>query len=171
MKIRNSIVMLAILISGVGVSSAFAQKMEPKKTYTKIVNVSADDVWTELRKLDQVDKYSSTIARVEWSGNMGVGGSRVCHSPDGKGYFKENIVAYDDTNRTFTYSLVEGAPIKGMVNTWKVVDLGYQKSMIIWASNYDQFMENPQMTEEQFMAFIDSNLNDYVGNIVAEVKM
>lgn len=171
MKIRNSIVMLAILLSGVSVSSAFAQKMESKKTYTKIVNVSADDVWTELRKLDQVDKYSSTIARVEWTGKMGVGGSRKCFSPDGKGYFKENIVAYDDTNRTFTYTLVEGAPIKGMENTWKVVDLGYQKSMIIWASNYDEFMENPQMTEDQFMAFIDSSLNEYVGNIVAKVKM
>ena len=171
MKNRSSIVMLAILLSGMTVGSAFAQKMEPRKTYTKIVSVSADDAWTELRKLDQVDKYSSTIARVEWSGNMGVGGSRVCYSPDGKGYFKENIVAFDDANRSFTYSLVEGAPIKGMVNTWKVVDLGYQKSMIIWSSNYDQFMENPQMTEEQFMAFIDSSLNEYVGNIVAEAKM
>ncbi len=145
MKIKHSILMLVILLSGVSMNSVFAQKMEPRKTYTKIVQVSADDVWTELRKLDQVDKYSSTIARVDWSGNMGVGGSRVCHSPDGKGYFQENIVAYDDANRTFTYSLVEGAPIKGMINTWKVVDLGYMKSMVIWTSNYDEFIENPQI--------------------------
>ena len=171
MKIRNSIVMLVILMMGVSASSAFAQKMEPKKTYTKMVDVSADDVWTEIRKMDQIDKYSSNIARVEWSGNMGVGGSRVCHSPDGKGYFKENIVAYDDTNRTFSYSVVEGVPIKGMVNTWKVVDLGYMKSMVIWTTNYDEFMENPQMTFDQFMGFIDSSLNEFVGNVVAEAKM
>lgn len=171
MKIRNSIVMLVILMMGVSASSAIAQKMEPKKTYTKIVQASADDVWTEIRKLDQVDKYSSTIARVEWSGNMGIGGSRVCYSPDGKGYFKENIVAFDDTNRTFAYSVVEGVPFKGMVNSWKVVDLGYMKSMVIWTTNYDEFIENPQMTFDQFMGFIDSSLNEFVGNVVAEAKM
>ena len=58
-----------------------------------------------------------------------------------------------------------------MVNTWKVVDLGYRKSMVIWTTNYDEFIENPQMTFDQFMGFIDSSLNEFVGNVVADAKM
>ncbi len=171
MKLRNSVLALGLMVAALGFNTATAQKSDAKKTYTKIVDVSADEVWSILRKMDQIDKYSSTIATVEWTGNMGVGGSRTCHAPDGKGYFKENIVSYDDARRTFSYSVVEGVPIKGMVNTWNVVDLGYQKSMIVWTTVYDEFMENPQMTMEQFMGFIDSSLNEFVGNVVAEASM
>ncbi|MEO1052538.1 MAG: SRPBCC family protein [Bacteroidota bacterium] len=172
MQIRNSMLVLSLLAVGLlSINTVKAQSADAKKVYTKVVDVSADEVWTVLRKMDQVDKYSSGIARLEWKGNLGVGGSRTCYAPDGKGYFKENIVAYDDTNRTFSYSVIEGVPFKGMVNTWKVVDLGYNKAMIIWSSNYEQFMENPQMTKEQFMGFIDSSLNEFVGNILTEAKM
>ncbi len=171
MKIRNLILLLvAVMVTG-SVSTTYAQDAGAKKTYTKVVDASADNVWSVLRKMDQIDKYTQNVARVEWSGNMGVGGSRKCFAPDGKGYFKENIVAYDDTNRTFSYSVVEGVPVKGMVNSWKVVDLGYMKSMVVWTTNYDEFIENPQMTFEQFMGFIDSSLNEFVGNVVAEAKM
>lgn len=171
MKTAKAIIMLAFLALGLSNFHVSAQDAEPKKTYSKVVNASADNVWTVIRRMDQVDKYSSGIARLEWTGNKGVGGSRVCYAPDGKGYFKENIVEYDDTNRTFSYAVVEGVPFKGMVNTWKVVDLGYQKSMVVWTSRYDQFIENPQMTLDQFMGFIDMSLNEFVGNVIAEASM
>lgn len=171
MRIKNAIIVITLLVGMVSMNQVNAQQSDAKKTYTKIVDVSADEVWEILRKMDQIDKYSSTIARVEWKGNMGIGGSRTCYSPDGKGYFKENIVNFDDSRRTFSYSVVEGVPIKGMVNTWNVVDLGYKKSMIVWTSEYEQFMENPQMTKDQFMAFIDSSLNEFVGNVVMEATM
>lgn len=167
----KSILAGAILLTGLSFNPMSAQNAEAKKTYTKVLNASADNVWTVIRKMDQVHKYSSGIARLEWKGNMGVGGSRTCYAPDGKGYFKENIVTYDDSNRTFSYAVVEGVPFKGMVNTWKVVDLGYMKSMIIWTSSYDEFMENPQMTKEQFMGFIDMSLNEFVGNVLTEAQM
>ena len=167
----KSILAAGIMLTLFSFNPTSAQNVEPKKTYTKVVNASADDVWGVIRKMDQVHKYSSGIARLEWKGNMGVGGSRTCYAPDNKGYFKEKIVAFDDSNRTFSYAVVEGVPFKGMVNTWKVVDLGYMKSMIIWTSKYDEFMENPQMTKEQFMGFIDMSLNDFVGNVLAEAQM
>lgn len=123
---------------------------------TLIVDAGADQIWDLLKQLDDVDKYSSTIAKVEFTGKKGVGGERVCTSVDGKGFFREKIVAFDDRFRTYSYSLVEGVPVRGMVNTFKVVNLGYGKSALIWSSNFEQFLENPNMTEDEFMAFMDS---------------
>ena len=159
MKIKN--LLFATLVLVISASLASAQSMgEPKVQLIKVVNKSADEMWKTVRKLDKVHKYSSAIARVDWSGNMGVGGERVCHTPDGKGFFKEKIVAYDESSRSFSYSLLEGAPVKGMTNFMQVVDLGYGKCILVWWSNYDEFMKNPQMTEEQFQAFMLSSIEE-----------
>ena len=137
-------------------SEVYSIGEEARLTQTLIVDAGADQVWDVLRQLDDVDKYSSTITKVEFTGKKGVGGERLCTSADGKGFFREKIVAFDDRFRTYSYSLVEGVPVRGMVNTFKVVNLGYGKSALIWSSNFDQFMENPNMTEDEFMAFMDS---------------
>lgn len=47
-----------------------------------------------------------------------------------------------------------------MTNTMRVIGLRYGKSIMVWWSNYDKFMENPQMTEEQFQAFMLSSLEE-----------
>jgi len=120
--------------------------------------------------MDDIDKYSSAIAKVEWTGDHGVGGQRVCTAPDGQGYFKEGIVAFDDNGRTYTYALLEGVPAKGMVNSFKVVDLGYQKWMIVWTSTFEEFLKNPQMTQEQFMGFINQTLNELLDNVIKAAK-
>jgi len=151
---------------------ANAQSADADITYTKVVEASADNVWTVLRQMDDIQKYSSAIARVEWTGAHGIGGQRVCWNPDGNGYYKEGIVAFDDAQRSYSYALLEGVPTKGMVNTFKVVDLGYNKSMIVWTSSYEAFMQNPQMTEQQFLGFIDQSLNEMLNKVsVAAVKL
>ena len=170
-NIRKSIFIVALMLMGTVFHSAIAQSADADKTYTKVVDASADAVWTVLRKMDEIQNYSKALARLEWKGPKDVGGQRTCYAPDNQGFFKENIVGYSDTNRTYSYSVIEGIPVKGMVNTWNVVDLGYNKSMIVWSSKFDTFMENPQMTKEQFFGFIDQSLNEFVGNVVAEVKM
>ena len=148
-----------------GIFQIQAQKADANVTLTKVVETSADKVWSKLRQMDDIDKYSSVVAKVKWTGEKGVGGQRVCTSADGQGYFKESIIGFDDQNRTYTYALVEGVPVKGMVNSFKVVDLGYQKSMIVWTSNYEQFMQNPQMTEEQFLSFLNQSANEMIANV------
>ncbi len=148
-----------------GFTQINAQKANANVTLTKVVETSADNVWGKLRQMDDIDKYSSTVANVKWTGNHGVGGQRVCTTPDGKGYFKESIVGFDDQGRTYTYALLEGVPVKGMVNNFKVVDLGYKKSMIVWTSSYEQFLKNPQMTEEQFLGFLNQSAGEMIANI------
>jgi len=146
--------------------AAVAQNPNANVTITKVINASADDVWTVLRQMDDIQKYSSIIAKVEWTGTHGVGGERVCLPPKGQeGRYKERIVNFSDEQRTYSYALVEGVPAKGMVNSFKVVDLGYQKCMIVWTSTYDAFIENPQVTEQQFLGFMDQSLNEMLNNI------
>lgn len=153
------------LVAVFGLAEINAQNASANVTLTKVVDTSADEVWTILRKMDDIDKYSSIIATVEWTGDKGVGGQRVCKSADGQGYFKESIIGFDDANRNYTYALLEGVPVKGMVNNFKVVDLGYQKSLIVWTSTYEAFLENPQMTEEQFLGFLNQSANEMIGNV------
>ena len=172
MKFKNSIYVALLFILGFSftTNSVVAQNSEANFTVSKIVDASADDVWTIIRKMDDIDKYSSAIAKVSWTGSKGIGGQRVCTSADGQGYFKERIVQFDDQNRTYSYALVEGVPVQGMVNSFKVVDLGYNKSMILWTSKYDQFITNPQMTEEQFAGFINSSVQEMVTNLSVAAK-
>ena len=159
MKIKN--LLLGTLVLLLSANLASAQSMgEPKVQFSKVVNKSADKMWKTVRKLDQIHKYSSGVAKVDWRGNMGVGGERVCYTPDGKGFFKEKIVGYDESSRSFSYSVLEGAPVKGMTNFIQVVDLGYGKCILVWWSNYDEFMKNPQMTEDQFQAFMLSSIEE-----------
>ena len=147
--------------------TAFAQSSDARITHTQIVDASADDVWDVVRDLDGLAQHSSAVAKVEFTGPQGVGGQRVCTAPEGQGYYKESIVGYDDNARTYTYALLEGVPVKGMVNSFKVVDLGYRKSMIVWTSNYEAFMKNPQMSEEQFMGFLKMSIGEIASNYAA----
>lgn len=162
---RAKILVLTLLVAVVAISEARAQKSDSDLTVTKVLDVSADKVWAKLRQMDDIDKYSSAIEKVKWTGNHGVGGQRVCTAPEGQGFFKESIVTFDDIERTYSYAVLEGVPVKGMVNSFKVVDLGYQKSMIVWTSNYDQFIENPNMTKDQFFGFINQSINEMISKI------
>lgn len=142
-----------------------AQQTDAAITITKVVEGSADDVWAVLRQLDNIDDLTQVVSSVEFTGNYGAGGTRICHTADGQGYFKESILSLNDRERTYTYALLEGAPIQGMINNFKVVDLGFKKSMIVWTSNYDSFLANPQMTEEQFLGFINQTASEMIENV------
>ncbi|WP_350286850.1 SRPBCC family protein [uncultured Croceitalea sp.] len=163
MKRLKNVMVLAIAIFGL--TQMNAQNPNAKITNTQVVEASADDVWAELRKLDNIDELSSLVAKVEFTGPKGEGGSRVCTSPDGQGKFKENILAFDDANRSYTYQVVEGIPATGVVSNFKVVDLGFKKSMIVWTSTYEKFMKNPQMNEEQFNGFLNMASKEMIGNV------
>lgn len=76
MKKVKSIFVIALLL--VGLSTGLkAQSSDAKVTMTKIVNASADDVWTVIRQMDDLDAYSSLIGSVDWTGAHGIGGQRV----------------------------------------------------------------------------------------------
>lgn len=79
------------------------------------------------------------------------------------GTYTEQVVKFSDAERTYSYALVQGVPAQGMVNSFKVIDLGYKKSMIVWTSTYEVFMENPQMNETQFLGFLNQAIGETIG--------
>ena len=163
---KTIILIMAMLMPfALGLSRSIDSQGEPQITVVKQVELSADEVWAQLRIMDNIDQLSSLVSKVDWTGNHGVGGQRVCTAADGQGYFKESIIAFSDTERTYTYAVLEGVPAKNMVNNFKVVDLGYQKSMIIWTTSF-QFMENPQMDEGQFKGFLNQSINEMINNTI-----
>ena len=163
MNYLKSIISAFVLV--IAFTQVHAQNAQPNITVTKTVDLSADEVWEQLRVLDNIDKLSSLVSKVKWTGDHGVGGQGVCTAADGQGYFKESIVEFSDSERSYSYAVVEGVPAKNMVNNFKVVDLGYQKSMIIWTTSFE-FMENPQMNEEQFRGFLNGAIQEMIANTI-----
>lgn len=145
-------------------SQLFAQTKVPTMSYVLEIEQSADKVWQQVRVMDNIDKLTKLVAKVDWTGPKGTGGSRVCTAPDGKSHYKETILTFNDAERTYTYKVEEGVPAKNMVNRFKVVDMGYNKSMIVWTSNFE-FMENPQMTKDQFTGFLQMGIGEMLQNI------
>ncbi|WP_378184089.1 SRPBCC family protein [Aquimarina sp. SS2-1] len=159
---KKAVILFILLISTTNVLQAQIPLV------TKIES-SADEVWEQIRKMDNIDELSSFVSKVQWKGPKGIGGERVCTSSDGNGYFKEKITGFNDETRTYSYQVVEGVPAKNMNNMIKVVDLGYEKSMIVWTSSFE-FIENPNMTKDQFNNFLTTARAEMVENIIKLVK-
>ncbi len=78
-------------------------------------DLSADDVWAEMRQYDRVLKWiprgaESTVKVV----GQGVGAVRDIQLAT-MGYVQHKMLAYDDDARMFSYELTEGKPL-GMQN-------------------------------------------------------
>ncbi|MGB3463808.1 MAG: SRPBCC family protein [Cyclobacteriaceae bacterium] len=152
------------------IGSASVAQTQPTITVTKKLNISADDVWEQIRILDNIDKISSFVSKVEFTGPLtAAGGTRVCTSADGNGYFKEKIKEFSDVERSYTYHVVEGVHARNMVNNFKVVDLGYNSSMIIWTSNFE-FIENPNMNKEQLVGFLTNAIREMINNSIINAQ-
>ncbi|MEM7575230.1 MAG: SRPBCC family protein [Bacteroidota bacterium] len=161
---------LILLYAGT-VNQISAQQTDATVTLTKVVDASADEVWEVLRQLDNIDELSSFVSRVEWTGDHDAGGQRVCYPPAGQeGFFRESITTFDDVGRSYSYAVVEGVPAKGMLNNFKVVDLGYRRSMIVWTSTFEEFVDNPQMNEQQFVGFLQQAAGEMLANVAQAVK-
>lgn len=169
MKTKRMILVAAFIFGGF--TMAKAQKTDAIMTKTQIINASADEVWGRLRKLDKVEELTPDFIGDSWvTGPIGVGATRSCSAPGetrktaGNPAFTETVLAYDDEKRFYSYA-VAGVPAKNMVNSFKVVDLGYQKCMVVWTSSGWTFVENPQMNKEQFVGFLDTVSNQMMAQL------
>ena len=139
-----------------------AQQSDAIITKSVVINASADDVWERLRQLDKLEEIVPSFLATSWivdGVKPGVGAKRSCAAPGqpkGEASYTEQVIEYDDEKRFYSYAVIEGVPAKNMLNMFKVVDLGYKKCMVVWNSTGWEFIENPNMTKEQFMGFLSS---------------
>ena len=151
-------------------TATYAQKANAIITKTKVINASADDVWERLRKLDKIEELTPDFVGDSWiTGEIGVGAVRSCTNPgqtrkNAQPAYIETVVAFDDEKRFYSY-VVKGIPAKNMLNSFKVVDLGYNKCMVVWSSGGWTFIKNPQMTEKQFLGFLDTVGNQLMARL------
>ncbi|MEM9361377.1 MAG: SRPBCC family protein [Bacteroidota bacterium] len=169
MKTKKMILIAALFFSGFTIAKA--QNSDAIMTKTQIIGASADEVWARLRKLDKIEELTPDFIGDSWiTGAIGVGATRSCSAPGqtrktaSNPAFTETVLSYDDEKRFYSYS-VSGVPAKNMVNSFKVVDLGYKKCMVVWSSGGWTFVENPQMNKEQFVGFLDTVSNQMMAKL------
>lgn len=162
----KNLVSILLFISMVStVLNANAQQADALLSKSVILDVSADEVWETLRQLDKFGELFPNFIAEVWIDDYQkpqVGLERKCTAPGqakGTVSYKETIIAFDDEKRFYAYA-VSGVPAKDMVNMFKVVDLGYKKSMVLWNSTGWTFVENPQMSKDQFMGFMGAALDE-----------
>lgn len=163
MKNVSKIILLTII--SLVTMETNGQNAEAILTKSVILNSSADDVWGELRQLDKFGELFPNYIADVWIDSYSepkTGLERKCTAPGqkkGTVSYKETIYEFDDEKRFYSYK-VEGIPAKNMINMFKVVDLGYKKSMVIWNSTGWSFIKNPNMSREEFISFMGAALDE-----------
>ena len=70
----------------------------------------------------------------------------------------------------YRYILTEGTiPAKNVNNSARVVPLGKNQSMIVWTA-YFEYVENPNMSKQQFEGFMTQALADVVEGYAKKVE-
>lgn len=150
--------------------NAFAQKNmskfnNPKVVKTQILQVSAEEAWKVVAQFDNLAELTpSFLHDVKIEGKIAEGCKRTCTSADKQSMYKEKITYFNEKEMYYRYAVMEGLPVKDMENSFRVIALGKDQSMVVWTSGYE-FMENPNMTEQQFNGFIDAALGEMFTNM------
>lgn len=160
-----------ILFFGLALSlQSFGQNIEkyptPVIVKTQVIDASAKDTWKIIAKFDNLAELTPTFLHsVTLKGKVGEGCERKCVSPDQKSYYKEKVTYFNEKEMYYRYAMVEGSlPVKNMENSFRVVSLGKNKSMVIWTTGYD-FVDNPNMPEAKLKGFIDAALTEMMTNV------
>ena len=170
---RISIVLAAIIMIA-ATQMAQAQKVQrptPKVVKTRIVNAPADKVWQWIGRLDKLEEIiPQYLSKSSLNDIPKIGVKRHCETPDGSGYYKEQIVEYDEEAMYYCYVMTEGTiPAKNVNNTARVIPLGDQQSMIIW-TGYFEYIENPNMSKAQFEGFMNQAFVDVMEGYAKKVE-
>ncbi|WP_020566791.1 SRPBCC family protein [Neolewinella persica] len=124
---------------------------------------SADVVWGEVRKMDNMEHLSSQIDTVEWFGPKGVSGEGLMRG--GAHAFCERVTAFDDLQRSYSYEVAEGVPAKELTNTIRIIDEGYARCLLVWTSACGGFLPGAEMSEAEFAGFLSAARTEIVDTL------
>lgn len=170
-KITIPVLAIALMLGLSSFTTNGSEVKLPNISYSVSINKSADKVWKTLRQLDGLEKIAPQIF-THTSINTRepkVGCVRTCIAQD-KSKWVETIVEFSDETRFFKYQLDEGpVPAKNMVNTLRVIDLGYNKCLFVWTSTFD-FLKNPNVTEKKFKELMLGSIAQISEGLTKKIK-
>ena len=135
----------SIILTGLALVTINIQGMAQEKKYkvvektlSKVIDVSADSLWSICREFDKTAEWTSTLNHSYGTGEPIHEGascsSRTCETSFGKGNkVVEELIMFSDEKKELAYNLTEGAPgfITLANNHWKIVEIGPNQSKII----------------------------------------
>jgi hypothetical protein len=114
----------------------------PRPYASGVVPADADDVWRVIRNFDGLPAWHPAIAgsEIEPGPAAGeVGAVRSLAMAGGGGTVREQLVSLDDTDRSYTYDMLDGPfPIRSYRSTVRVAPItATGESFVEWWAVYD----------------------------------
>lgn len=141
----------------------------PKIVKTQFVEASAEETFKVAAQFERIAEFTPNFLATSTVEGSGEGATRVCEAPNGQGVFKEKITYFNEKELYYRYALVEGVPAKDMENFFRIVPLGKSKSLVVWGTSFE-FIENPQMNQEQFEGFLNASVGEYLLGLTKAVE-
>ncbi len=121
------------------------------------VDAPASNIWDVVKDFDGLENWCPVFsgADIKSGTNNEVGAIRTLTIKDGPS-FDEELLAWDAMQRSFTYSVIDPAPlpVKRYEATVTIMQLSPGVSNVTWASAY-QNNSNGDMTDDEVIAFIN----------------
>lgn len=125
--------------------------------FSIVIDANASRVWEIVKDYDGLNIWHPVFsgADIKSGNNNEVGAVRTLTIQDGPS-FDEELLAWDDFNRSFTYRVIDPAPIpvKNYQSTMKVMQISPGVSDVTWTSSY-QNNSNGDMTDTEVIEFIN----------------
>lgn len=141
----------------------------PKIVKTQTVEASAEETFKVASQFERIAEFTPSFIETSTVEGNGEGAERTCVAPNNQGVFKEKITYFNENEMYYRYSVVEGVPAKGMENFFRIVPLGKTKSLLVWGTSFE-FIENPQMNEEEFQGFLNASVGEYIAGLTKAVE-
>ena len=103
-----------------------------KLNVSHVYSASADHMWSLIGDPAGMADWHPAIAK-----SPSENGRRTCILADG-GEVKEEIIAHDDSARSYTYRIIESPlPMTGYVSTIRVGPSGSGNAEVVWEADYE----------------------------------
>jgi mxaD protein len=145
-------------LSALCLASFSARADGPLNSYQTVdVKASIQDVWDAVKDFDSLQKWHPIFGndQLKSGGNGQVGSVRTLTVKEGPS-FDEELTAYDDVDRRYTYRIIDPSPlpVKEYVSTLQVLEGRRGYNTVVWRGSYRNNSEG-KMKDEEVLGFID----------------
>lgn len=164
---------LKLALTGLAAMSFSAHGEEMLNSYVSInVNTAASMLWDVVKNFDSLQTWCPPFSgdEIQSGSNNTVGAIRTLTIKDGPS-FNEELLAWDPMTRSYTYRVLDPAPlpVKNYESTVTVLQLSPGLANVTWVSSYKN-NSNGDMTDEQVIEFINGIYNTCLSTAKQKVE-